>query len=161
GFLIAPGGRRVPPGCAGRVPTQWVGYPLAGGGFSTHGNLPGDGRAGNRAAAREGNGDTAAPKAPVRNPFTRNAAMKRLLVAATTLAIARMIPPTAHAQTGDPSSSAPSTITIDTADRRDISPYIYGVNFPDWDKLGFSVPLARQGGNRMTAYNWETNASNA
>ena len=50
--------------------------------------------------------------------------------------------------------------TVDTtADVHPISPYIYGVN---------SVlnkenprPLARLGGNRWTAYNWENNASNA
>ena len=41
-----------------------------------------------------------------------------------------------------------------------ISPYIYGANFPNWDD-NTDFTLARQGGNRMTAYNWETNASNA
>lgn len=54
-----------------------------------------------------------------------------------------------------------SSISIDTAKRRPISPYIYGVNHPDWSKMGKGFTLARQGGNRMTAYNWETNASNA
>lgn len=56
---------------------------------------------------------------------------------------------------------AESLIVVDTAVRKPISPYIYGVNFPNWDKMGIGFPLARQGGNRMTAYNWETNASNA
>jgi len=56
---------------------------------------------------------------------------------------------------------SPAKITIDATQRRAISPYVYGVNFPEWDKLGFRVPLARQGGNRLSAYNWETNASNA
>ncbi|MBC8066469.1 MAG: endoglucanase A [Chlorobia bacterium] len=52
-------------------------------------------------------------------------------------------------------------ITIDATKSKPISPYIYGVNHPDWDKMGSGFTLARQGGNRMTAYNWETNASNA
>jgi Glycoside hydrolase family 44 len=53
-------------------------------------------------------------------------------------------------------------IEIDTTVTRAISPYIYGVNFPDWSGMSsLRIPLARQGGNRMTAYNWENNASNA
>lgn len=56
---------------------------------------------------------------------------------------------------------AQSTITIDTTKQQKISPYIYGANFPDWDKIGLPFPLARQGGNRLSAYNWENNASNA
>jgi hypothetical protein len=41
-----------------------------------------------------------------------------------------------------------------------ISPYIYGAN--DWCNPS-DIPLtsSRSGGNRLTAYNWETNASNA
>jgi hypothetical protein len=41
-----------------------------------------------------------------------------------------------------------------------ISPYIYGAN--DWCNPA-DIPFAasRSGGNRLTAYNWETNASNA
>jgi hypothetical protein len=42
-----------------------------------------------------------------------------------------------------------------------ISPYIYGTNSPGWEKSGWKTPLTRAGGNRLTAYNWETNASNA
>jgi hypothetical protein len=44
---------------------------------------------------------------------------------------------------------------------REISPYIYGINF--YHSAGFSAPatLDRLGGNRWTGYNWETNASNA
>ncbi len=43
-----------------------------------------------------------------------------------------------------------------------ISPYVYGCN--DWAAQGdrsVPVPVERQGGNRMTGYNWENNASNA
>jgi hypothetical protein len=41
-----------------------------------------------------------------------------------------------------------------------ISPYIYGAN--DWcNPADIPFTSARSGGNRLTAYNWETNASNA
>jgi fibronectin type 3 domain-containing protein len=54
------------------------------------------------------------------------------------------------------------TITINPANAKPISPYIYGLNF----YFGETDPppmatLDRDGGNRWTAYNWETNASNA
>jgi hypothetical protein len=54
------------------------------------------------------------------------------------------------------------TITIDPTKTAPISPYIYGLNF----YFGNTNPpalltLDRSGGNRWTAYNWETNASNA
>jgi hypothetical protein len=44
------------------------------------------------------------------------------------------------------------------ASRTPISPYIYGMNAPDYSR---NVKLMRLGGNRWTAYNWTTNASNA
>ena len=44
------------------------------------------------------------------------------------------------------------------AGRTPISPYIYGSN---QDFAGVNLALRRQGGNRMTGYNWENNASNA
>ncbi|MEO6994511.1 MAG: glycoside hydrolase family 44 protein, partial [Lacunisphaera sp.] len=50
-------------------------------------------------------------------------------------------------------------ITVDpTSSNTPISPYIYGSN---QDLPGVNVTLRRSGGNRMTGYNWETNASNA
>jgi fibronectin type 3 domain-containing protein len=54
------------------------------------------------------------------------------------------------------------TITVNPANTKPISPYIYGLNF----YFGETGPppmatLDRDGGNRWTAYNWETNASNA
>lgn len=68
-----------------------------------------------------------------------------------------------------PSPVAPATITIDVSRQTPISPYVYGVNNvegwkPEWRsewRAKGLFPFARQGGNRMTAYNWETNASNA
>jgi len=44
---------------------------------------------------------------------------------------------------------------------RPISPYIYGDNQPDWAGRSKYLTCWRAGGNRLTAYNWETNASNA
>ena len=52
--------------------------------------------------------------------------------------------------------------TIDSAAaRHPISPYIYGMNQSDWAGRSRGLRLGRLGGNRWTAYNWETNASNA
>lgn len=53
-------------------------------------------------------------------------------------------------------------LTIDTTeDVHPISPYVYGSNQPEWARDTGVVTLMRAGGNRWTAYNWETNASNA
>jgi len=54
------------------------------------------------------------------------------------------------------------TVTIDPSKTKPISPYIYGINF--YSGVTGAPPLLtldRAGGNRWTAYNWETNASNA
>lgn len=60
-----------------------------------------------------------------------------------------------------PSSSTPNvTVTINPASTQPISPWIYGINagtIPNIPK----VTITRLGGNRWTAYNWTTNASNA
>ncbi len=55
-------------------------------------------------------------------------------------------------------------ITIDLGtENKEISPYIYGINQyanqENYSKV--TVNAVRQGGNRMSAYNWENNASNA
>jgi len=58
--------------------------------------------------------------------------------------------------------AADVTITIDPAKTKLISPYIYGINF--YNGVSGAPPLLtfdRAGGNRWTAYNWESNASNA
>ena len=58
--------------------------------------------------------------------------------------------------------AADVTIIIDPAKTKLISPYIYGINF--YNGVSGAPPLLtfdRAGGNRWTAYNWETNASNA
>src|SRR5467141_2843340 len=60
------------------------------------------------------------------------------------------------------SAAADVTITIDPTKTKPISPWIYGINF--YSGISGAPPLLtldRAGGNRWTAYNWETNASNA
>src|SRR5271166_3085654 len=61
-----------------------------------------------------------------------------------------------------PAAGADLSIQINvdpSSGRHPISPYVYGVN---QDLPGVSAPGARRyGGNRLTGYNWETNASNA
>jgi hypothetical protein len=52
------------------------------------------------------------------------------------------------------------TVTIDPAQTHAISPYIYGIN-DGVTGAPTDLTFARRGGNRWTAYNWETNASNA
>jgi len=59
-------------------------------------------------------------------------------------------------------ATANITITINPSLFKPISPYIYGINF--YSGITGAPPLLtfdRAGGNRWTAYNWETNASNA
>jgi hypothetical protein len=54
------------------------------------------------------------------------------------------------------------TITIDPTQTHPISPYIYGINFYSGiTGAPSNLTFDRTGGNRWTAYNWETNASNA
>ena len=60
------------------------------------------------------------------------------------------------------SPTANVTITINPAQNKPISPFIYGINF--YSAVTGAPPqltFDRAGGNRWTAYNWETNASNA
>ena len=68
----------------------------------------------------------------------------------------------AQASATPASPTANVTITINPAQTKSISPYIYGINF--YSGVTGAPPqltFDRAGGNRWTAYNWETNASNA
>jgi fibronectin type 3 domain-containing protein len=59
-------------------------------------------------------------------------------------------------------ATADVTVTIDPTKTKPISPYVYGINF--YSGVTGAPPqltFDRAGGNRWTAYNWETNASNA
>ncbi len=61
-----------------------------------------------------------------------------------------------------PPPVADVTITIDPTRTKAISPWIYGTNFYSGNTAPQpNVTFDRAGGNRWTAYNWETNASNA
>ncbi len=67
----------------------------------------------------------------------------------------------APVEPGDP-GAADVRFTIDTTTgQRTISRYIYGVNQGDFNAEAKGLTLARVGGKRLSAYNWETNASNA
>jgi len=57
-------------------------------------------------------------------------------------------------------AAANVTVTINPAQTHAISPYIYGIN-DGVTGAPTDLTFARRGGNRWTAYNWETNASNA
>jgi fibronectin type 3 domain-containing protein len=68
----------------------------------------------------------------------------------------------AQASATPASPTANVTITINPAETKPISPWIYGLNF--YSGVTGAPPqltFDRAGGNRWTAYNWETNASNA
>ncbi len=62
---------------------------------------------------------------------------------------------------GDPGAHDVA-FTIDSGSgMHPISPYVYGTNQGDLNGEAKGLTLTRVGGNRLTAYNWETNASNA
>lgn len=67
-----------------------------------------------------------------------------------------------------PSTNLPAedvAFTINSGQSRPISPFIYGTNFQgdpnSWDGSTRNFTMARFGGNRLSTYNWENNASNA
>ena len=70
--------------------------------------------------------------------------------------------------TTQPTPQPPSSgiqMTVSNVNTHPISPFIYGTNFQgdpnSWDGESRNLTLARFGGNRLTTYNWENNASNA
>jgi hypothetical protein len=66
-----------------------------------------------------------------------------------------------NAATDSASGPAEVTVTVDPSSTHPISPYIYGMNGAAEDGLPSGLTFDRGGGNRSSAYNWETNASNA
>jgi hypothetical protein len=62
---------------------------------------------------------------------------------------------------GDPGTHDVLFTLDSTVPSHPISRYIYGTNQGNLAAEAKGLTLARVGGNRMTAYNWETNASNA
>ncbi|HEU4951478.1 MAG TPA: glycoside hydrolase family 44 protein, partial [Holophagaceae bacterium] len=89
-----------------------------------------------------------------------NAAGSATAAVTVTVQSSGFIPP------GDP-GSADASFTLSSQQTHPISPYIYGINGskavdnPDWAWEPDHCGVIRAGGNRWTAYNWETNASNA
>jgi hypothetical protein len=68
----------------------------------------------------------------------------------------------AHGVGAAETTAATVTVTVTPSIRHPISPYIYGINIASGvDGLPNALTVNRTGGNRWTAYNWETNASNA
>jgi len=61
----------------------------------------------------------------------------------------------------DPGAAAIQFTLNSSQDVKSISPWIYGMNFFAGSSLTNPVTLDRLGGNRWSAYNWETNDSNA
>ena len=69
---------------------------------------------------------------------------------------------TAPFSTANAEEAYKMNINIDlSAEKKAISPHIYGINQYGNDLSKVTATSVRQGGNRMTAYNWENNASNA
>jgi hypothetical protein len=62
---------------------------------------------------------------------------------------------------GDPGAHDVLFAVDSTTNAHPISPYIYGTNQGDLTAEAKGLTMTRVGGNRLTAYNWETNASNA
>ncbi|MBR4628130.1 MAG: glycoside hydrolase [Ruminococcus sp.] len=74
---------------------------------------------------------------------------------------AALVPSSGASAEGSESYSMKVSVDL-TAEKKDISPYIYGVNAFDSSSVkNVTVNAIRQGGNRFTGYNWETNWSNA
>ena len=68
----------------------------------------------------------------------------------------------ANTATDSTSGRVTVTVTVNPSSTHPISPYIYGINFATKiDGVPTALTLDRSGGNRWTAYDWETNASNA
>jgi Glycoside hydrolase family 44 len=66
------------------------------------------------------------------------------------------------ANPGASPSATTVTVTVNSAITHPISPYIYGINFAaKVAGLPSGLTCDRAGGNRLTTYNWATNASNA
>lgn len=85
-----------------------------------------------------------------------------LLAAVCTISTASVIP--GGIGSAEDTSSYQMKVSVDVSGtQKEISPYIYGINeYANASNLkNVKVNNVRQGGNRFTGYNWETNYSNA
>ena len=81
--------------------------------------------------------------------------------AATTALLMTLLAVNPVTYAADSASSYDMGVTVNVgSEGKAISPYIYGINEHGLDK-NLQVNSVRQGGNRFSGYNWETNASNA
>lgn len=90
--------------------------------------------------------------------------MKKALALLSAVILMASAAQPAAVETVSAAGSYDMAITVDMTDSgKAISPYIFGINqYGHQDDFkNLTVNAVRQGGNRMTAYNWETNASNA
>jgi Glycoside hydrolase family 44 len=71
--------------------------------------------------------------------------------------------PSTSSSPAPPATAKPNvTITVNPANRHSISPFIYGINhYEGITDAPANLTFDRAGGDRWTAYNWETNASNS
>lgn len=93
------------------------------------------------------------------NKLRRNKLYKLITIA--TACILLSVQDSAYSIASQTANVTQVEITIKPdAEHKEISPYIYGVNDGVYLKA-VSAKSLRIGGNRLTAYNWETNASNA
>ncbi len=63
-----------------------------------------------------------------------------------------------------PGTPPASDYSFNIHSQQDVSPisrWIYGMNGIDWGQRPHNLTFGRSGGNRLTAWNWENNASNA
>lgn len=86
------------------------------------------------------------------------------LLSAVLVTAASLTLPYSNVTADSENDSYSMNISIDLdGEHKEISPLIYGINqYGNQSNFNdVTVNAVRQGGNRMTAYNWETNASNA
>ena len=84
-----------------------------------------------------------------------------LLAGICTIANASLMPIGTVSAEGTDSYAMKVSVDL-SGEKKEISPYIYGVNaFDSASVKNVTVNNIRQGGNRFTGYNWETNWSNA
>ena len=84
-----------------------------------------------------------------------------LLAGVCVISNAALVPSGTVSAEGEGSYSMKVSVDL-SGEKKPISPYIYGVNaFDSINVKNVTISNMRQGGNRYTGYNWETNWSNA
>lgn len=106
----------------------------------------------------------------VKNSYCKTRVWLKGLLLLTAFSLMPIAPLAAQAASSEPAEPAPvgETVTVNidpTAERRAISPYIYGLADEGATTVeavrAFMPTIIFQSGSRMSTYNWETNFSNA